>query len=283
MRNSIFFILLLLFLLPAESKGMVMDADSLFFENHISEFEQYQSLPMGELMIKSASLFIGKPYVASTLDKSDKEELVVNLREFDCTTFVETCLALTGTIKSQDYSFAQFKRLLQIIRYRDGIIDGYSSRLHYVSDWIYDNSDMDVLRDITDNLGDVLERKEGNINFMTTHPHLYKQLKDDKGMLSKMKEVESVINKRGGYYHIPKKNIPKIESQIKDGDIIVFATLTKGLDYSHIGIAYHDEGKLTFIHASTRSKDVTIESRSLYEYCSKSANCTGITVLRVKE
>lgn len=281
MRNLISVILLLLFLLPIGARNSNVYNDSLFFENHVSDFKEYQSLPMGDLMIKAVSFFKGTPYVASTLDKGKKEELVVNLNEFDCTTLVETSLALTGTIKSEIYTLDTFKRLLQMIRYREEAVNDYSSRLHYVSDWVFDNCEKGIITDITQELGGILETKK--INFMTTHPESYAQLKNDKEMLLKMQKAEADINDRGGYYYIPKKDIPTIENQIKDGDIIAFATSIKGLDYSHMGIAYWDKGKLTFIHASTRTKDVTVESKSLYEYCSKSTNCTGITVLRIKE
>lgn len=34
--------------------------------------------------------FLGLPYVGHTLELGDKEHLIVNLRELDCTTYVET-------------------------------------------------------------------------------------------------------------------------------------------------------------------------------------------------
>lgn len=281
MRNSIFFIFLLLFTIPVQSQDMETDSDSLFFENHVSDFQKYQELPMGELMIKSAGFFMGKPYVGYTLDKNDKEELTVNLREFDCTTFVETCVALAGTIKSQDFSFKLYKYLLQMIRYRNGTIDGYPSRLHYMSDWIFNNQDIGVLKDITSELGGVEDKRK--INFMTTHPDSYRQLKNNDPMIKELHSIEAGINERGERYFIPKYNIPEIEKEIKDGDIILFNTTIEGLDYSHIGIAYHNNGKLTFIHASTRSKSVIKEPGTLYDYCMNSSKCAGITVLRVNE
>ena len=39
--------------------------------------------------------FAGTPYVAHTLDRNKEESLVINTRELDCTTFVETVVALT--------------------------------------------------------------------------------------------------------------------------------------------------------------------------------------------
>ena len=68
--------------------------DQRLFEEYMASIKQEASaLPMGELMTRTALLFLDKPYVASTLEK-EPEGLVVNLRELDCTTFMETTLAL---------------------------------------------------------------------------------------------------------------------------------------------------------------------------------------------
>lgn len=255
--------------------------DSLIFEKYITDFGEKQDLPMGRLIAETALYFKGRPYVASTLEKENKEKLVINLREFDCTTLVETCIALSGTIRSKEHTFKKFRELLQMIRYRQGIVENYSSRLHYVSDWIYDNSEKGILTDVCKDAGSVLEKKL--IDYMSTHPNAYRQLTGDRKMQHKMEEVEADINARGGYYYIPKQDVNKIDERISEGDIIAFATSIDGLDYSHIGIAYRGDHGLSFIHASTRSKTVTVEPQSLYDYCKKSSRCTGITVLRINE
>ena len=41
-----------------------------------------------------ARQFLDKPYVAHTLEVNDREQLVVNTRQLDCTTLVETVTAL---------------------------------------------------------------------------------------------------------------------------------------------------------------------------------------------
>jgi len=38
---------------------------------------------------------------------------------------------------------------LQLVRYRGGIIDGYPSRLHYTTDYWYDNERKGVLKVVT--------------------------------------------------------------------------------------------------------------------------------------
>ena len=66
--------------------------------------------------------FIGLPYVAKTLDQHKEEQLVVNLRQFDCTTLVETVLALSECMKRKTPDFTHFCKELALIRYRDGIV-----------------------------------------------------------------------------------------------------------------------------------------------------------------
>ena len=253
--------------------------DSLVYVNCINKLKVDSALPINELMIKVALYFKDTPYVASTLERNTKEQLVVNLREVDCTTFVETCIALSLTLKSGDYSFSNYCNKLEKLRYRDGKIDDYTSRLHYVSDWIQDNAK--ILKDETQSLGGILETKK--IDFMSTHTDSYKHLKDDKSLQEKMKMIENDINRRGTCYVLEKNMIAEKTDNIKDGDIIAFATSIAGLDYSHIAIAYHYKGKLTFIHASTRTMMVTIEGLSLSDYCNNSKKCTGISVFRLKD
>ena len=84
----------------------------------------------GQLTLEIGKFFLGAPYVVGTLETNKTEHLVVNLREFDCVTFVENVVAITWFLRSRERSFESFQRLLQKIRYRRGRLQGYSSRLH---------------------------------------------------------------------------------------------------------------------------------------------------------
>lgn len=87
-----------------------------------------------------ANEFIGTPYVAGTLESADGEQLTVNIDEVDCTTLVDNIMALALTAGEHRTSWRDFVYNLERIRYRGGSINGYPSRLHYISDWIIDNS-----------------------------------------------------------------------------------------------------------------------------------------------
>lgn len=277
-------LLVLLFILASFSsvKGQYYTkSDSLIYEAYIKEFDEYKDKPFDELIINTAKYFLSKPYVASTLEILDKEDLVINLREFDCTTFVENCIALLGVIKSKSPSFENYLLLLKLLRYRDSKIDGYTSRLHYTTDWIFENENNGMFKNINSEIGGQKILKV--LDFMSTHPQSYKHLKDNPDNIQKTKEIESSINDRNTYEIIPVTAIPAAIEKIHNGDIIAFATSIKGLDYSHMGIAYWNNGKLHFIHASSKAKQVIVESKTLLDYCKDSKNCSGISVLRIND
>ena len=278
MKKVFALFLLLAMVLNTRAAVVYTKQDSLIYEKYISQLKAEATLPIGELIVKTALFFRDTPYVASTLDNNQEEQLVVNLHQFDCTTFVENCIALSRTLKTGDYSFSNFCNQLRSIRYRDGKIEDYTSRLHYVTDWIYNNSKRGILEDKTLALGGIKDTK--TINFMSTHTDAYKALRNDSKLRQKIANIEQQINNRAEYYVLKKKDINIVSSKINNGDIIAFATSIEGLDYTHIAIAYHDQGTLTFIHASSRAMKVIVEPQPLYDYCLKSSKCTGISIFR---
>lgn len=278
MKKVFALFLLLAMVLNTRAAVVYTEQDSLIYEKYISQLKAEATLPIGELIVKTALFFRDTPYVASTLDNNQEEQLVINLHQFDCTTFVENCIALSRTLKTGNYSFSNFCNQLKSIRYRDGEIEDYTSRLHYVTDWIYNNSKRGILEDKTFSLGGIKDTK--TIHFMSTHTDAYKPLRNNLKLQQKIGGIEQQINNRAEYYVLKKKDINIVSSKINNGDIIAFATSIEGLDYTHIAIAYHDQGTLTFIHASSKAMKVIIEPQSLYDYCLKSTKCTGVSIFR---
>lgn len=253
--------------------------DKVVFEKYATFIQPFQSKSKELILQKTAEFFLEKPYVAGTLDKNDTEKLVINLREFDCVTFVETVIALANTTASGNLSFDNFASQLQQIRYRNGVIDGYDSRLHYTSDWAYNNVEKNILSAMSQQLGGVLQTK--TIDFMTSHPSAYNALKTDDSMLKKIKNTENEINKRKGFYYLPKDKITAKATEIPHMAMIAFTTSIKGLDTTHTGFAYKKNGKLTFIHASSAKNKVVIDEKTLNDYCQAQKSCTGIMVMPV--
>ena len=234
-----------------------------------------------ELIVKAALSFLNTPYVAQTLEGNEQEELVINLLELDCMTLVENCLALSRTAQYPDADYNEFVRQLKTIRYRSGILNGYTSRLHYTIDWMADNSENGLIDDINQALGG--KRFHPNVYFMSAHPDRYPSLQHNPDDVEVMKGIEQTINQRNTYYYIPKEEIKEKQSLIQSGDMIGFTTGIAGLDISHMAIAYWNNGRLSFIHASMKYMKVVVEPQSLVEYCEGMKTNTGIMVMRARK
>lgn len=260
----------------AADKLYYTDADRAIFDRYLSEMIPKKSLPTGELMVQTARFFLNAPYVAATLEK-EPEGLVINLREMDCMTLVENVVALTRTMQSATPSFDEFCKNLQTIRYRNGEIHDYTDRLHYTTDWIFENQRKGIVKDVTHEIGGI--SLPVDVSFMSAHPDSYKPLKDHPERVARIAAKEKEINARP-YYYIPESEIDRLAEGIKEGDIVCFVTTIKGLDISHVGVVCRVGDKLTFIHASTTQKKVIVNEAPLQEYVESIKRNSGIMVVR---
>jgi hypothetical protein len=230
-----------------------------------------------QLMLEIGKFFLETAYGVGTLETKGAERLVVNLREFDCFTFVENVVAVAGCLKSWQKSFEAFRRVLKKTRYRNGRMQGYASRLHYFSDWIHDNQRKGLLRDVTSKIGGTPFRK--TINFMTTHPDLYSALKDVVN-LKRLKSVERAISRRSMFF-ISKEGLRHSEDRIHDGDIIAITANTEGLDVQHVGLAVRVKNRIYLLHASSTECKVRLSKKTLYRYLMQSRARSGMIVARL--
>jgi hypothetical protein len=236
--------------------------------------------PIGEVVRRVGEEFLGKPYEAHTLDGAGEEQLVVDLRSFDCVTLVENALALSRCIKRNRLSFDAYRHELQQLRYRGGVIAGYESRLNYFTEWIADNARKGLVKDVTREIGGVPFRKK--INFMSTHRSAYPRLSSDSAFAA-VRRTEDTLS-RSEWYRIPVSKIARVESRIRTGDIIAITTKIDGLDVSHTGIAVRSEdGKLRYLHAPDVGSVVQVTKETLAEHVRRFPAYTGILVARPVE
>jgi hypothetical protein len=234
--------------------------------------------PISEIISVVGKSFLETPYEAFAIEKDGKEQLVIHLTGLDCTTFLENTLALSRCIKKGKTSFKDYEKELTYIRYRDGKLDQYPSRLHYFSDWIYNNTNKGIVKDVTKEIGG--EPIHFNVFFMSKNPDKYKHLNETPSFIPVIAEQENEINKRE-YYYIPKEKVKQFENKIHNGDLIAITTNLKGLDIGHVGIAVkEDDGRIHFLHAPLAGSKVQISEKPLPEYLASVKKHTGIIVLR---
>ncbi len=252
-------------------------ADKQAFENKTIAIDGLLENDFGKTIVAVGKTFIGTPYVAKTLEIGETESLVVNLHGLDCTTYVENVLAFSLLLKKGKTTFNHFTEVLETIRYKNGTLDGYASRLHYFSEWIANNQAKGLLKDITAEIGGTELTKA--INFMSTHRDLYPFLKDDTNF-EKIKASENYLNNES-ICILPQNQIEVNEHLIQSGDIIALTTSIKGLDITHTGIATREkDGRIHLLHASTRAKEVEVSQLPLADYLKNIKKNTGIMVAR---
>ena len=247
------------------------------FDEIVSKYKYDNYYSINNLMLKIGHEFLGKPYVGYTLEKNENEQLVVNLSEFDCTTFAENCLALARTLKNPVCTFDSFKKELTKIRYRNGELTDYTSRLHYFSDWIFDNEKKNIVRNISCEAGNV--PFNNYVDYMSQHSESYKMLKNRLNFVNIISATEKEISARQSCY-IPKGEIQKYESQIQDGDILGITTNIKGMDISHVVLAIFENEQLHILHASSKYMKVVVSTETLSQYLADRKDATGIIVAR---
>ena len=237
---------------------------------------RWAARPIGEVVALMGQRFLAAPYVAHTLEAEGPERLIVNLREFDCTTFIESMLSLARCVKMSTASIADFESQLRLIRYRSGVIGGYPSRLHYFTDWIADNARKGTVADVSRELGGT--PRSFRIAFMSEHPGSYRQL-GDPAALAALRSSERELTAVQRWY-IPRSRVQEIHSKLRNGDLIGITTSVDGLDCAHTGMVAVRSGQPVFLHASQSGRQVELAEGTLASYLQRYRTHDGIMVAR---
>jgi Protein of unknown function (DUF1460) len=260
---------------------------------HEEVFSAKMEMPRQITLTKSVVEF-GKSFLNSVYPKShisprqrvngkvklqpiSEEVLSINLRLFDCVTFAENMIALAETQHSGNPDYDVFKDKLRNIRYRDGAVD-YAARLHYFSDWLFENEKRGILKQVTKELGGepylkkvyFMSRKKDTIYGNMADPYTYKAVQ----------KVEKDITAREKIY-IPKDKVAAMQHLLKEGDIIGITNKTEGMDMAHVGIVVLMSGQAHLMHASSQYKKVMITEGTLSDYLLSNKIQTGIMVGRL--
>lgn len=297
MKRPVAALLVALFLLgivvPALARHIdLLPMDKVFigrdrFEARVRQLrpiaEKVRALPMGERTAWFGQMLLGTPYKGYTLEIDDHIEAPsVNLGGLDCWTFFETALAFARMVEEPEEQWTPetLLRCIEKDRYWGGECDGtYLSRLHYLEDWLHDNSKRGLVRDLTRSLGGI--NVANSAIEMTHNWKKYRYMRNNPELRAGIIELESRL-RRQPLVMIPKSRVRDIEDQLQNGDIIGIIG-RDGASYgtSHVGLAIRKDGVLCLMHASAPFNfgKVVIESR-LSDYLSKHATHAGILVGR---
>ena len=257
--------------------GWIFQAEDIHLaEEKLKLFSVKSTLPIQELITEIGISFLGTPYVAATLENGLEEKLVINLRELDCTTFVENCLALARTVKSGNIDFKSFANELEKIRYRDGLRNQYPSRLHYFSEWINNNHKKGLISDSINQNGEKVAR---TINFMSTHSASYPVLKEHPKLILTIAEQEKALT-HTGFQYFPKGNLPSLYQNLQPGDIVGLTSNIEGLDINHTGFIIRKNNDFYLLHASQSGGKVMVADEPLSDFLKPQSKNTGIMIAR---
>lgn len=230
-----------------------------------------------------AAQFIGTPYVAHTLE-GDNEVLTINTDQLDCTTFVETAMALAMTLGENRHSWRDYVYNLRRIRYRNGEVDGYPSRLHYIADWAVDNRHRGNFRDVTEDFPRI-NYIVRSIDFMSANRDKYPALADSANF-ARIKSVESGYrNHRFPYIKSTELMSKGTRKTFRNGDVVALVSNLKNLDVTHMGIIYKktQDSEPYLLHASSSNGKVEISALPLHEFMNKNRQWLGLRVFRLTE
>lgn len=285
MRHSLF---LLILLLPTWcGAARYSQNDSVRVETML---QRAAHLPMdSSLMLHYAYQFLDVPYVAHTLESQDgSEQLTVNLRQMDCTTFVETVVALVLTTRHNGTRWSDFCHWLTAIRYINGHMDGYASRCHYFSQWIASAQAMSLVSEISGEEGDgwfpFTGTQKLNLHYMSAHRDAYPAIAQDGREALRVEQYEKQYSGTDVRY-IPASLTGRSRKElscVRDGDILALVTKKKGLDVSHLGLAvWSQDGRLHLLHASSIYHRVVLDEVPLCDYLRQHPSSLGVRVIRV--
>jgi Protein of unknown function (DUF1460) len=242
--------------------------------------------PLGRSAVRVGELAAGTPYQPGTLESylreggspSGTEPLTLSLTRFDCVTLVESCLAVGRTAGGEcSPSWERFGKEIERMRYRGGVRDGYTSRLHYFSEWISDGQQRGLVRDLGAELGGVEDARP--LRFMTEHRASYPALTHE-AVFREIGMMERRLDDQTRRI-VPTARIAEVAERIESGDVLGFATAIPGLDVTHTALAHRGpDGVLRVLHAPLSGGVVEVTRSTLPEYVAAIRRATGILVAR---
>lgn len=229
------------------------DKDSL-----VQLMTSVQGMDASDAIVTLSEALKNTPYAEQTLrgGPDEAEELVVNLSEFDCFTFLDVVESLRRSSSYEDFS-----RHLKNVRYFNGSLT-YEERRHFFSDWVSGDTPVE---DVT--------AKLGNGRAVSVQKQL--NLKVDGSLW-----LPGITVTPRQIHYIPTSNLDEVLlSALQPGDYVGVFSPLDGLDVSHTGLIVEVKGQVFLRHASSRVDTGRVVDEGLLQYLQGKP---GLVVYRVK-
>lgn len=262
--------------------GYAHDSESVLSQPHVTtapDLNRSVHVALELKLIESSASLLGKPYAVSPLGESSgiDADPLVRYDKFDCTTYVETSLALALASDS-----TEVVSYMNRIRYKDGKVD-FMTRNHFTNvDWVKNN--LWLFREATLNFYPELAHRQSTLIQKKNWFDKNFNLKFDGG------DEVSVLNYLS--FDELKKN-PSLLNQLPS--LVIFNLVRKNwslvakigtdLDISHQGFILRTEKGFVARHASQRHQ-ITMEQPIdvfIAEMQKTSNTVVGIQILKLNE
>ncbi|MDM7953849.1 MAG: DUF1460 domain-containing protein [Cyanobium sp. CZS 25K] len=231
--------------------------------------------PMNQALVQLARRFLDYPFKGFSLDGGPKEQLQLDLTNFDCFLFVEQLLALSNSRKvdTLDEGMERFTQHVRRLRYVNGEVD-YCRRQHYFSRWAEAAERNGYVVNLTPFLPGASKRTVA-LNFMSNNAGSYKpmQLARNKQCITEL-EKDLVVNQA----YIPLAALPGVLPSLRNGDIFALVTKVPGLDVTHVGFLETRDGVVNAIHAAEGAG--VIRSKDFAAYAGEVPDVIGVAIYR---
>lgn len=231
----------------------------------------------GDLIARAGRVQLGRPYLV-TAETGGPEALQVLLTSLNCVSLVEATLALARCIWLKTPNENCFMQEMQLTRYRQGLINGYASRLHYFPDWLNDNGERGRLRQISADLGGTSSRYD--FFYMTKNVRHFPAM-TEKSVFNDIQAIEKSLSLKT-YFVLGKDKVKPLLSQMQNGDLVAIASSKlPGNFISHVGLIDRSIKNIPrLLHASSHHKRVVLTVVDIAGYLNSRPERLGLMVSR---
>ncbi|MEK7704292.1 MAG: N-acetylmuramoyl-L-alanine amidase-like domain-containing protein [Myxococcota bacterium] len=233
----------------------------------------------GNLVVRLAKVQLGRPYLV-TKELDGPEWVHADLATFHCVSLVESSVAMARCLWQGHADASCFLGEIERLRYRDGHLVGFPSRLHYFSDWLENNAVRGNIELLTRALGGRPRRQP--FFFMTEHEATYAQMVHPE-VRAAVREGEVRLSNED-HVVLEREQLASVTPALQDGDIVAVVGDKPGILVSHTGlIAKGADGVARLLHASSYHHQVLLTSADIAQYVLRRADRRGLMVARPKE